>query len=90
MVELIQPTPDEGAKLMSQAIPLDSPVAQALRDFTGKALTSRCVALVAIAMTEQGQLLVARVTPGGVVQSLGMLELGSHMLLGNATPVVQQ
>ena len=90
MVELSQPTPEEGAKLASQAIPLDSPVAQALRDFTGKALTSRCVALVAVAMTDQGQVLMARVAPGGVVQSLGMIELGRHMLLGNATPTVQQ
>lgn len=84
------PTPEEGAKLVAQAIPLDSPVAQALRDFTGKALTSRCVALVAMAMTDQGQLLVARVSPGGVVQSLGMMKLGEHMLLGSVTPMVQQ
>ena len=90
MVEPIIPTPNEGAKLASQAIPLDSPVAQALRDFTGKALTSRCVALVAFAMTEQGQVMVARVSPGGLVQSLGLIKFGEHVLLSNAVPVVQQ
>jgi hypothetical protein len=80
----------KGGGALAGAIPLDSPVAQALRDFTGKALTSGCVALVAIAITEQGQVLVARVAPGGVVQSLGMIALGKHMVLGNATPAVQQ
>ena len=90
MVELTQPTPDEGAKLASQAIPLDSPVAQALRDFTGRALTSRCVAMVAFAMTEQGQVTVARVSPGGLVQCLGLIKFGEHMLLSSAVPAVQQ
>jgi hypothetical protein len=85
----ILPDPQEEAKLTSLAVPLDSPVAQALRDFTEKALTSRCVALVAIAMTEQGHVLVTRVAPEGTVQSLGMIALGKHMLLGNATPTVQ-
>ncbi|KKN72481.1 hypothetical protein LCGC14_0409850 [marine sediment metagenome] len=66
--------------LKKQAIPLDTPVTKALREFSGQATTARATAVIAIAITDAGQILLAMAGQGGIVQTLGLLEAGSAIV----------
>lgn len=79
MTDNQQPTPPtrnltpEQQQMEAQAIPLDSPVIRALRDFATQAATSRATALVVVCATETG-VAMATVMPGGFVQGYGLLQ----------------
>ena len=71
--------PDLSA-MQKQAIPLDTPVTKALREFSGQVATSRATVLIAIATTDAGQILLAMAGPGGIMQTLGLLSAAEQIV----------
>ena len=59
---------------LAGAIPLDTPIIKALRDFIVQAGSTRMTAMVVVGLGDGGRIAMATVTPGGFIQSYGLIQ----------------
>ncbi len=64
---------------LASAIPLDSPVTKALSAFSVQCATSQAAAVIAVAITPDGQVMLTGIG-GSAVMKLGMLQAAMQML----------